>query len=97
MGEANLPQRLGDPVMKERTHTGQRRRTFLKSGGVIFAAHATGAVSWADTPVRMGAQPGLELFTVRDLIAKDLEGTLREGGPNWLQRNRADDLRQPGS
>jgi sugar phosphate isomerase/epimerase len=77
VGEANVPQGLGDQVMTKRDHR-EGRRAFLKSSGVIFAAHVSRAVSWADTPVRMGAQPGLELFTVRDLISKDLEGTLEK-------------------
>lgn len=50
------------------------RRTFLKeaaaySGAVAFAANAARAADWK-------RQVGLELYTVRDLTAKDYEGTV---------------------
>ncbi|MGI8990039.1 MAG: sugar phosphate isomerase/epimerase family protein [Bryobacteraceae bacterium] len=58
--------------MTKRNHSGQDRRVFLKKTGFIFAGYAGEAFAWADASVPMG----LELFTVRDLIAKDMEGTL---------------------
>jgi len=50
------------------------RRTFLKeaavcSGALAFAANTAGAADWKK-------QVGLELYTVRDLTAKDYEGTV---------------------
>src|SRR5436305_7010798 len=50
------------------------RRTFLKeaaaySGALAMAANTVRAADWKK-------QAGLELYTVRDLITKDYEGTL---------------------
>ncbi|HEV2485649.1 MAG TPA: sugar phosphate isomerase/epimerase [Terracidiphilus sp.] len=50
------------------------RRTFLKASGAVAAAAIAGAGRLAAKPLR---QPlGLELYSVRDLLAKDFEGTL---------------------
>src|SRR3977135_1800640 len=50
------------------------RRDFLKTSGALLAAggvlHA--APDWKK-------QAGLELYTVRDLLAKDFEGTIAKG------------------
>jgi sugar phosphate isomerase/epimerase len=49
-----------------------KRRTFLKaaaSGALAFAVEAAAATDWK-------RQPGLELYTVRDLLEKDFEGTI---------------------
>src|SRR5208337_4300234 len=56
------------------------RRTFLKTA----SASAVGAVVWSSAP-RLLANPlalpiGLQLYSVRDLLPKDYEGTLRQLG-----------------
>jgi len=56
------------------------RRTFLKTA----SASAVGAVVWSSAP-RLLANPlalpiGLQLYSVRDLLPKDYEGTLRQIG-----------------
>src|SRR5437016_4181341 len=60
-----LPQRLGDETVT------RSRRDFLKTSGALLAAggilHA--APNWKQ-------QAGLELYTVRDLLAKDFEGAI---------------------
>jgi len=65
VGEANVPKRLGDQAVTD------SRRGFLKSAGALLAAggmlHA--APDWKK-------QMGLELYTVRDLLDKDFEGTI---------------------
>lgn len=49
------------------------RRTFLKA---VAAAGSALAISAEAAPAEWRAQMGLELYTVRDLLAKDYEGTL---------------------
>ena len=50
------------------------RRTFLKASGAVAAVAITGAGRLAAKPLR---QPlGLQLYSVRALLAKDFEGTL---------------------
>jgi len=56
------------------------RRTFLKTASVS----AAGAALWKGAP-RLMANPlglpvGLQLYSVRDLLPKDYEGTLRQLG-----------------
>jgi len=56
------------------------RRTFLQT----VSASAVGAVVWSRAP-RLFANPlglpiGLQLYSVRDLLPKDYEGTLRQIG-----------------
>ena len=70
MDQASIPQRLGDQTV---THN---RRDFFKQiaaygGALALAGNSAGAAApeWKK-------QIGLELYTVRDLIAKDYEGTV---------------------
>src|SRR5581483_11256718 len=68
MDQAPVPERLGDQAMNN-------RRDFLKriaasAGALTFAEQiAQAAPDWKK-------QIGLELYTVRDLMAKDYEGTV---------------------
>lgn len=58
---------------------GQNRRSFLKQIAVSTGAFAFGgsSVGWpAQAALDWRKQIGLELFTVRDLLAKDFDGTL---------------------
>jgi sugar phosphate isomerase/epimerase len=50
------------------------RRTFLKASGAVAAAAITGAGRLAAKPLKLPL--GLELYSVRDMLAKDFEGTL---------------------
>jgi sugar phosphate isomerase/epimerase len=50
------------------------RRTFLKASGAVAAAAITGAGRLAAKPLKMPV--GLELYSVRAMLAKDFEGTL---------------------
>ena len=56
------------------------RRTFLKTA----SASAAGAALWNNVPLLManplGLPIGLQLYSVRDLLPKDYEGTLRQFG-----------------
>ena len=53
------------------------RREFLRDVGVGAAALGLGGRAWGD-PLRAGTpiEPGLQLYTVRDLLAADFPGTL---------------------
>lgn len=50
------------------------RRTFLKASGAVAAAAITGAGRLAAKPLKLPL--GLELYSVRQMLAKDFEGTL---------------------
>src|SRR4051794_14410506 len=65
MGEAHVPQGMGDQTVRI------ARRDFLKTSGCLLAAGGLlrGATDWKK-------QIGLELYTVRDLLEKDFEGTI---------------------
>ena len=52
------------------------RRDFLKTSGVIAAAACAGATKLAADPLRMPI--GLQLYSVRDLLPKDFDGTLHQ-------------------
>jgi sugar phosphate isomerase/epimerase len=52
------------------------RRTFLKSTGAITAAALTGAHRLAAAQLRLPI--GLQLYSVRDLLPKDFDGTLAQ-------------------
>ncbi len=52
------------------------RRSFLKAGGAVAAAACAGAGSLAAKTLHMPI--GLQLYSVRELLAKDLDGTLRK-------------------
>jgi sugar phosphate isomerase/epimerase len=52
------------------------RRDFLKTSGVIAAAACAGATKLAAEPLRMPI--GLQLYSVRDLLPKDFDGTLAQ-------------------
>src|ERR1700738_1846694 len=54
---------------------GSSRRDFLKTSGVIAAAACAGARLAAD-PLRFPI--GLQLYSVRDLLPKDFDGTLHQ-------------------
>ena len=58
------------------------RRTFLATALKTASASAAGAALWGNLP-RLMANPlglpiGLQLYSVRDLLPKDYEGTLRQ-------------------
>jgi len=54
------------------------RRAFLERGSLALAAMSLHAARAADAPVGpLGKPIGLQLYTVRDAVAKDLPGTLR--------------------
>jgi sugar phosphate isomerase/epimerase len=50
------------------------RRTFLKASGAALAAVSTGASRLGASPLHLPV--GLQLYTVRDLLPKDFDGTL---------------------
>jgi sugar phosphate isomerase/epimerase len=52
------------------------RRTFLKASGVAAAAACVGAGRLAAAPVRWPI--GLQLYSVRELLPKDFDGTLKK-------------------
>src|SRR6202050_4924296 len=58
------------------------RRTFLSTALKTASASAAGAALWGNVPLLManplGLPIGLQLYSVRDLLPKDYEGTLRE-------------------
>jgi sugar phosphate isomerase/epimerase len=55
---------------------GSTRRDFLKKSGVIAAAACAGAGKLAADPLPMPI--GLQLYSVRDLLPKDFDGTLQK-------------------
>jgi sugar phosphate isomerase/epimerase len=54
--------------------TPSSRRTFLKTSGAVVAAACTGAARLDAAPLSMPI--GLQLYSVRDLLPKDFDGTL---------------------
>src|SRR5208282_2434343 len=50
------------------------RRHFMKTTGAVVAAASVGAPRLGATPLRMAI--GLQLYSVRDLLPKDFDGTL---------------------
>jgi sugar phosphate isomerase/epimerase len=52
------------------------RRTFLKASGAAAALATTGVSRLAARPLHLPI--GLQLFSVKDLLAKDFDGTLRK-------------------
>lgn len=52
------------------------RRSFLKASGAVAAAACVGGESLMATPVRFPI--GLQLYSVRNLLPKDFEGTLQK-------------------
>jgi sugar phosphate isomerase/epimerase len=60
------------------------RRTFLTTALKTASASAAGAALWGNVPPLManplGLPIGLQLYSVRDLLPKDYEGTLRQLG-----------------
>ncbi|HEY1160171.1 MAG TPA: sugar phosphate isomerase/epimerase [Terracidiphilus sp.] len=52
------------------------RRTFLKASGAAVAAACAGAGRLAAAPLRLPI--GLQLYSVRELLPKDFDGTLRK-------------------
>jgi sugar phosphate isomerase/epimerase len=52
------------------------RRSFLKAGGAVAAAACTGAGRLAARTLRLPI--GLQLYSVRQMLAKDFDGTLRK-------------------
>ena len=59
---------------------GQNRRTFLKelavSGGAVMLAGSVGELMAAQIDAKWKNQSGIELFTLRDALSKDYEGSL---------------------
>jgi len=54
------------------------RRAFLERGSLALAAMSLGAARAAEAPTGpLGRPIGLQLYTIRDAVAKDLAGTLR--------------------
>ncbi|MGA7860146.1 MAG: TIM barrel protein [Terracidiphilus sp.] len=52
------------------------RRTFLQASGAVVAAACTGAEHVTAAPLQMPI--GLQLYSVRNLLPKDFDGTLRQ-------------------
>lgn len=52
------------------------RRTFLMASGAVAASACAGAVHLPARPLRLPV--GLQLYSVRELLAKDFDGTLRK-------------------
>jgi sugar phosphate isomerase/epimerase len=52
------------------------RRSFLKAAGAVVAATCAGAEKVAAKPLRLPI--GLQLYSVRELLPKDFDGTLRK-------------------
>lgn len=57
------------------TNAGSNRRAFLRQAAACAGAALLAGKLKADTP-DWTKQPGLEMFTVRDVLAKDYEGTI---------------------
>jgi sugar phosphate isomerase/epimerase len=60
----------------EEKMTGTSRRTFLKESGAVAAVACAGTGRLAAKPLRLPI--GLQLYSVRELLSKDLDGTLRK-------------------
>jgi sugar phosphate isomerase/epimerase len=70
-------QRLSVSLPKEnRQMSFTSRRTFLKATGAVVAAAFAGVGRLAAAPLRLPI--GLQLYSVRDLLPKDFDGTLRK-------------------
>ena len=71
------------------------RRTFLETAGTVAAATLlTSRLGWAAADHKID-KIGVQLYTVRDLMKDDFDGTIAKVAADWLQGSRIRRILRP--